>query len=85
LDSVFNEFSTDYHPTFREADALTEGQIRLISELLENPSNEKSAEHSIAELASKIKQKLHIETSLDNRIFLETIVKDYNHYAAMGV
>jgi hypothetical protein len=86
LDNVFNEFATDYKPTFPQADALTEGQIRLISELLENPSNEWTVTHSIDELAFKTKQKLHIQTKeMDSRIFLETVVKDYNYYAAMEI
>jgi len=81
LDSVFNEFTSNYRPTFPQADTLTEGQIRLISELLESSSN-KSA---IDELALKIKQKFPIETKMDNRTFLETIVKDYNYYATLGI
>lgn len=86
LDKVFNEFAADYRPTFPQADALTEGQIRLISELLENPSKEWTVTHSIDELAFKIKQKLHIETKeMDSRIFLEIIVKDYNYFATMGI
>ena len=85
LDSVFNEFTSDYRPAFPQTEALTEGQIRLITELLENPSNESSVEHSIEQLALKIKEKLNIETKMDNRTFLETMVKDYNYYAAMTV
>jgi len=85
LDNVFNEFAADYRPTFQQVDALTEGQIRLISELLENHSKEQVVTHSIDELAFKIKQKLHIESQLDSRIFLETIVKDYNYFAIMEI
>ena len=78
LDSVFNEFSTEYQPVFSQAEELTEGQIRLIVELLENTSKET---RSIDNLALKIKEKLHIETKMDNRLFLETIIKDYNFFA----
>ena len=86
LDSVFNEFVSDYKPVFPEAEALTEGQIRLISELLENPSKEWTVAHSIDELAFKTKQKLHITTKdMDSRLFLETIIKDYNYFATMEI
>ena len=81
LDNIFDEFSEDYRPVFREAELLTEGQIQLITQLLDNSSKEKSIEH----LARKIKQKINIETKMNNRKFLETIVKDYNYYAASGV
>jgi uncharacterized RDD family membrane protein YckC len=80
LEQVFNEFPTDYQPTFPQAESLTEGQIRLISELLENPSEETTIALSIHNLAFKIKKKLNIETKMNNREFLETIVKDYHFY-----
>ena len=79
LDQVFTEYTTDYKPTFLQAESLTEGQVRLISQLLENPSDELTIALSIHKLAHKIKQKLHIETKMNSRVFLETIVKDYHH------
>jgi len=85
LDNVFNDFKTNYKPTFPQVEALTEGQIRLISELLENPSEENDAVlDSIDRLAAKIKQKLHVESAFINRRFLEVILKDYNYYATMA-
>lgn len=79
LEHVFSGFPADYQPTFPQAEQLTEGQIRLISQLLENPSKEWTITLSIHKLAFKIKKKLNIETKekMDNRVFLETIVRDY--------
>jgi len=77
LEQVFNEYPTDYQPTFPQAESLTEGQIRLISELLENSSDEMNIVLSIHQLAAKIRKKLNIETKMNSRVFLETIVKDY--------
>ena len=79
LDQVVTEFSADYKVTFPQAESLSEGQIRLISELLENPSDEVNIILSVHKLAFKIKKKLNIETKMDSRVFLETIVRDYHH------
>ena len=85
LSNDFYEFEDTYRPTYKEAEQLTDGQIRLISDLLQNPANENEVESAMAELANKIKQKLNIESKSENRLFLETIVKDYNYYAALGI
>jgi len=78
LDQVITEFPADYQPTFPQAESLSEGQIRLISELLENTSEEMTIALSIHQLAAKIRKKLNIETKMNSRKFLETIVKDYH-------
>jgi len=41
--------------------------------------------NSITELANKVKSILNVESNLDDRKFLETIVRDYNYYAALEV
>jgi len=85
LDDMFYDVETGYQPVFREVDMLTEGQIRLITDLLENPIDESKVEDSIEQLAEKIKEKLNIESKLDDRTFLETIVKDYTYYVSSGI
>jgi len=84
LDQVINEFPADYKVTFPQAESLSEGQIRLISELLENPTDEEmNITLSIHKLAFKIKKKLNIETKMNSRAFLETIVKDYQRLTSI--
>ena len=85
LNNDFYEFEDTYRPTYKEAEQLTDGQIRLISDLLQNPANDEEVEYAMAELANKIKQKLNIESKSEDRVFLETIVKDYNYYASLGI
>ena len=85
LDDMSYDVETDYQPVFREAEILTEGQIRLITDLLENPLDESKVEDSLEQLADKIKEKLNIESKLNDRVFLETIVKDYTYYASCGI
>ncbi len=85
LKNDFYEFEETYIPTYKEVEQLTDGQIRLISDLLQDPKSEDEVEDALEELANKIKQKLHIESKLNNRRFLEIIVKDYNYYASLGI
>lgn len=77
IHSLLYEFDDDYTPTFKDVDLLSEGQILFISNLLQNSSDDIIA-YSAIELADKIKRKLNIQTDMDDRTFLETIVKDYN-------
>jgi uncharacterized RDD family membrane protein YckC len=84
LNSGFYEFGDDYQPTFKGVDLLSEGQILFISNLLQNAKKD-VIDYSAIELADKIKQKLNIKSDMDNRLFLETIVKDYNYYASLGI
>ena len=83
-DNVFNEFVTNYNPVFSQAEFISEGQIRLISEILEKPSRDNAINLSIEQLTSKIKQKLDIETQMNDLDFLRTIVKDYYYFATLG-
>ena len=85
LDDDFYEFADDYQPTFKEVNLLTDGQIQFISNLLQDKKNKNIVDYTAIELANKIKEKLNISTDMDDVLFLETIVKDYNYYASLGV
>lgn len=85
LDELYFEFPADYRPTFKESELLSEGQIAFISNLLINPSNKSTTQDSINSLAQKVKAILKIESGLDDRTFLETIVRDYNYYASLEI
>jgi len=85
LNNDFYEFEEKYQPTYKEVDQLSEGQIRLISNLLQDPANKSETEYAIILLADKIRKKLNINSKQSDRDFLETIVKDYNYYAALDI
>ncbi|MDR3217472.1 MAG: RDD family protein [Dysgonamonadaceae bacterium] len=85
LDKSYYEFSDEYEPTFIHVDRLSEGQILFITKLLLDPQNKAAVENSTAELAGKVKQILNVESKADSRRFLETIVRDYNYYAGLGI
>ncbi len=85
LDKDFIEFSDDYQPTFQQVELLSDGQVRFISYMLHDPRNKRAVTSSIQSLSTKVKEMLKVETTLNDRSFLETIVRDYNYYAWQGV
>ena len=85
LDKDFMEYSDDYKPTFGQVELLSDGQIRFISSMLYDPFNKKAITPSIKTLSQKVKDILKIESRLDDRAFLEKIVRDYNFYAWQGI
>jgi uncharacterized RDD family membrane protein YckC len=85
LDETYYEFRDDYEPVFKEVSRLSEGQVDFIIRLLMTPGSNASLSGSLNELANKVKEILKIDSSLHGRQFLETIVRDYNYYAALGI
>jgi len=85
LDESYYVFSDEYEPSFINVDRLTNGQIAFITNILVEPKNKDAVSDSITELANKVKNILNIESNLDDRKFLETIVRDYNYYAALEI
>lgn len=85
LDESYYDFPDDYKPTFFNVNRLTAGQIAFITNLLIESKNKNTMNNSITELAYKVKEILDIDSDLEHRKFLETIVKDYNYYAALEV
>jgi len=85
LDESYYIFTDNYEPTYIHVDRLTPGQIAFITNLLIEPKNRSAVNKSLAELASKVKTILNIESNLDDRKFLETIVRDYNYYAGLEI
>jgi hypothetical protein len=85
LDETYYEFSDDYEPTFKEAAQLSEGQVTFIINLLLVRKNSEALAEPVYELAQKVKGILNIDSFLNDRVFLETIVRDYNYYATLGI
>lgn len=85
LDESYYVFSDDYEPTFIHVDRLTDGQIAFISNFLIEPKNQNAVSESVIELANKVKAILNTESNLDDRKFLETVVRDYNYYTALEI
>jgi uncharacterized RDD family membrane protein YckC len=85
LDESYYEFGDNYEPTFINVDRLSNGQIVFLTKLLVEPKNKAAVDDSLSELVSKIKAILNVESKLDDRRFLETILRDYNYYATLEI
>jgi uncharacterized RDD family membrane protein YckC len=85
LDDSYYDFPDDYQPMFIHVDRLTEGQAVFIMKLLIEPKQSKAVENSLSELSDKIKIILEVNPAMENRRFLETVLRDYNYYASLGI
>ena len=85
LDDSYYDFPDSYQPTFIHVDKLSEGQAVFIMKLLIEPKQSRSVENSVSELASKVKTILNVNPEMEDRRFLETVLRDYNYYASLGI
>jgi len=85
LDDSYYDFPDDYQPAFINVEKLSEGQAVFIMKLLIEPKQSRTVENSVSELASKVKTILNVNPEMDDRSFLETVLRDYNYYASLGI
>ena len=69
----------DYEPMFREAKKLADKDVALLKNILDTARSTDNNE-AIWQLATKLRSMLNVETDLPPRKFIETVIKDYNHY-----
>ncbi|MGB0932422.1 MAG: RDD family protein [Chitinophagales bacterium] len=77
-DTLFEFTDEDYLVTFRQAQNLNDKDVSLIKELMKDAKSTGNNQVILA-LVDKVKSLLGIESNLPPRIFLDTIIKDYNH------
>jgi hypothetical protein len=80
---VFPNTADAYQPVFNEASQLSDGDINLVKEVIQNYL--KSGNRDIVyTMANRIKEHLSITlpSDMDSMRFLQTILKDYNHITA---
>lgn len=80
--TILENISTDYKPLFPQVVALSDNDIRIIKENLTKAiqSNDRVV---ISKLEAKVKDILKLEydeEKLTKRMFLKTIITDYNYY-----
>ena len=78
---AFTPPDENYKPVFTQVSQLTDRDIVLIHEVLANYIKAGNYE-ILAVTAAKLKELLHIMTDMDDVMFLNTLVKDYNHTVA---
>ncbi|HEV7621421.1 MAG TPA: RDD family protein, partial [Flavisolibacter sp.] len=77
-DTVFQDISEKYIPSFPQVMQLSDRDINSLKGILD--AAKKKHDYNLAEMASeKIRNHLHIETSLSAFDFLEILLKDYNY------
>jgi uncharacterized RDD family membrane protein YckC len=85
LDDSYYDFPDNYQPTFINVDRLSEGQAVFIMKLLIEPKQGHTVENSVSELAHKVQTILNVNPPMTDRRFLETVLRDYNYYASLGI
>ncbi|GHT67496.1 RDD family protein [Bacteroidia bacterium] len=85
LDNSYYDFPDNYQPTFINVERLSEGQAVFIMKLLIEPKQSNAVENSVTGLANKVKTILNINPPMEDRRFLETVLRDYNYYASLGI
>ncbi len=76
----FDYLAQGYQPFFPEAADFTLQQVELISKTLNTPTKDQTEKINL--LASKIRPKLSTrQSSMDDSLLLETVVKDFHYYA----
>ncbi|WNJ21370.1 RDD family protein [Pontibacter sp. G13] len=78
-DTIFMETDEEYEMVFPEIRNLSDRDVAILKEVLD--AGLKSKNHILLiKLADKVKEVAKIDTKLEAREFLETVLKDYNHY-----
>ncbi|MGI4872348.1 MAG: RDD family protein [Janthinobacterium lividum] len=72
----------DYQPVFPQAAQLSDHDVALLRQLLDR-SVRRDQYVLLNETANKVKQLLHVETSLSDEPFLRTILRDHAHLLMM--
>lgn len=80
---VFNNFDDTYVPVFQQAGDLTDGDVALIHEVIENYLKTGST-MVVYKMADKIREHLAVALppNMNSMQFLQTVLKDYSHIAA---
>lgn len=77
-DTIFTETEEDYQVLFPEVHLLSDSEVEIIKETLAYYRSSKKGKVMEA-LALKVQEKLNIQTEKRPHIFLDDILKDYNH------
>jgi uncharacterized RDD family membrane protein YckC len=86
MDNIaFKPEADDYQPVFTEAARLSEQDIALINEVINNYIKSRNS-MLVYNMAKRIKELLNVTPSaeMNDMLFLQTIIKDYSHIIAQA-
>ena len=80
--TILQEVAVDYKPEFQQVLLLTDNDMQIIKTHYQEAIRRKDFK-VIKKLASKVKETIQVkETKLNDKAFLERIIKDYNYLTA---
>ncbi len=79
MDTIYTLTEEDYQLQFPEITSLSDRDVSILKEVLDAGIKSKNPDLLIR-LTQKVKEVTGIESDMAPRPFLETILKDYNHY-----
>jgi len=77
-DTAFRKINADYLPKYEAAQRFTDREIETLQQVLKTKAENKY--HLIQLAADKISYEYAIDSMEDPRLFLHTLVNDYNYY-----
>ena len=77
--TILKELSADYKPTFTQVIKLSDNDARIIKETYENAKTMNNTK-LISKLVEKLEGVMNIKNTMDQRVFIETVLKDFNYY-----
>jgi uncharacterized RDD family membrane protein YckC len=82
---VFMPMYDGYQPVFKEAGQLTDKDVELIHEII-NAYMKTGNNVVVYNMALRVKEHLHITppNGMNDMLFLQTIIKDYNHISSQA-
>lgn len=79
VDTIFVDTQDDYQLVFPEIARLSDRDVSILKEVLDSGLKSNN-EQLLAKLEAKVKQVTGISSKLPTRTFLQTVLRDYNHY-----
>jgi len=79
-DTILSKTSEEYVPKYPQVIELNDSDIRTIKSVLKLAKKRKGMEN-IQRLADKAKERLKIDSKEESTVFLDVLIKDYNHLA----
>lgn len=80
-DTILSRFEENYQITFAEVARLSDHDMGIVKQVLEAMTHELEMDDELCNKAKNaLSAKMGIATEMNARLFLRTVLKDYNHY-----